>query len=79
MTEKRYLEPRSDFDSAIHAEDDFNVTYHYSDVVSVLMDIFDDKQTDQDTLYEKAEDHFWQEIHPNYQSGCLTFIYPGNL
>ena len=79
MTEKKYIEPRSDFDSAIYQEDEFTVTYHYSDVISVLCDIFDDGYLDQDTLYEKAEDHFWQEIQPTYQSSYLTFIYPGDL
>lgn len=78
MTEKNYLEPRSDFDIAIHYEDEFTVTYHYSDVISVLMDIFDDGYLDQDTLYEKAEDHFWQEIQPTHQSSYLIFTYPDN-
>ena len=78
MTEKRYLEPRSDFDSAIYAEDEFTVTYHYSDVMSVLMDMFDDGYVDQETLYEKAEDHFWQEIQPNHQTDNLIFTYPDN-
>ena len=70
---KIYLEPKKQFDKAIHDEQDDSIVYDYQKILEVLVENF--KAPEEPESYEIADEYFWYNIERLKDYYSISFYY----